>query len=301
MIFPAESSTSVPTYFLVCFLTLGACILGSWAAVKHPRLALGATVSVFLLFLFNRLISESGAQQGQPLSLRLFDLSKALSVLFTIILLALANLWLARTPGRAVPRGVARFFSVILCLNILETTLLAANSPSLNSGIYAVAAAALAVATLWLPWEMRDGVLGFSDRAYVLCFLACLSYLYLFLSLPGSGWIAWLVLLIPYLPASRTGHLWIAYRAYSVWIFLSFAHALGLIHFYRTPPAVLTDFMVALRGSALNEVILALAVASVFYLGYVRLIARRTPRRPANPPPAVTATDPARACNEAQP
>ncbi len=128
---------------------------------------------------------------------------------------------------------------------------------------------------LQLKWEIKDNTLGFTDRPFTLSYLASLTYLLFFINPPGSGWISFFVLLVPYLPFSRAGHAWMAYRAYSLWIFLTFAHVLGLIDFYRTPPAALDELLQSIRHSTLSEIVLLVAVVSVGHLTWQRWTAFR--------------------------
>lgn len=268
---------SPPTvqYFAVAVATLGACYLGSRLAVRHPGPTLAAALVALAIFALNRTFTQ--AQPGtQDSNVQLFDTLKALSVLVPSVIFAYCNLKLRHR--KDVPASVGHLFSAILCLNILETIILAVKAPGVQGLIYAGTAAVLALSVLLLRWNIAGGVLGFSDKPLVLSYLACISYLLLFLYPIGSGWLSWLVLLVAYIPFSRTGHDWIAHRAYSLWIFHIVAHALGLMPFFRSPPAFVIEFMTSLRQSALNEVVLITAVGSVVVLIVHRASASRSSR-----------------------
>lgn len=257
------------TYLSACGIMLISCVIGSWAVVRHRYLAFLVTLAALPIFLLALIFNRGSFASGLSSSHEIFIILKPLSVFVPIVLYAYVNL--KTSASNAVPNLVKNFFSIVLFLNIAETTLFATGSSGIHGAIYAATALVLAVFSLRLPWTFQDGILGFSDRPFAIAFLTTLSYLYLFLFPPGTGWLAWMILLIPYLPISRIGHPWFAYRAYSLWVFFNFGFTLGLMQFYRELPLSINSMITTLRGSVLNELVLAAAILSTSFLFYSRV------------------------------
>ena len=256
------------TYLLVSAGTLAASWIGAWAAVRFPKRALQAFVATFALFLVSIVINHASLAASTG-SKTLFLWLKPFSVYVPVLLLAYVNLKLQDKDE--VPIALARLFSVILSFNLLQTGLYGLDAPDLASGLYIALTLVISLAALRLKWEVKSGVLGFTDKTFVIANLTCLSYLYLFLFPPGTGWLSWAILLVPYIPASRMGHTWFAFRAYSLGIYLIFTHTLGLVHFYRALPVEIAELMADLKRSPLPGLVLLAGAVSVAFLVHAQI------------------------------
>jgi hypothetical protein len=58
---------------------------------------------------------------------------------------------------------------------------------------------------------------------------------------------------------------------YSLWVFFNFGFTLGLMQFYRELPLSINSMITTLRGSVLNELVLAAAILSISFLFYSRV------------------------------
>ena len=271
-------------YFSVCIAAIALSLIAPWLAVRNPRAAFFATAAMVPLVVYNFPTGQGATANGQMMSLQLFDWLKSTSVLVPTVLFSYANLKLRE--GGQVPTYVMRFFETVLCLNILETIVLANIAPSLNGVIYTAAAMLLAALSFGMRWQVAHGTLGFSDKPFFVCYLACIGYMIFFLNPAGSGWLSVGVLLISYVTLFHNGHLWPAYRVYSLWVYMSLTHALDLKTFFRSPPTAFIDLMNGIRNSWLNEVLLVIAVGTVVALIHARLAAWKRGRisgQPAEP------------------
>lgn len=261
-------------YYLVCIGILGACALGGRFIAKRPRLAFPLTAAGVPLFLILWIINYGAVVENQSVYIAFFSWFKSFSVCVPIAWIAYNNARLSSE--EKVSEFVKKSFSAILCINILETIIWTLEKPGLHSWLFSTTALTVGLAALKINWTVDKGVLGFSDKLFLRAYLGCLSYLHLFLFPPGSGWLAWLVLLIPYVTSFRSPHLWFADRAYSLWIFLNFTYTLGLLPYYRALPASLDQVMSFIRQSFLNELTLLIAVGlslhlAIFHLRWARI------------------------------
>jgi hypothetical protein len=271
------------TYLLVSAGTLAVSWIGAWAAVKFPKRALQAFITTFALFLISIVINHDSLAASTE-SKTLFLWLKPFSVYVPVVLLAYVNL---KLQGKdEVPLALARLFSVILSFNLLQTALYGLDTPDLASVIYIGLTIVISLAALRLKWEVKRGVLGFTDKTFVIANLTCLSYLYLFLFPPGTGWLSWAILLVPYIPTSRMGHAWFAFRAYSLGIYLIFTHTLGLVHFYRALPVEIAELMANLKGGPWPGLVLLAGAVSVAFLVHAHIRQLRGHKLTDPPSPA---------------
>lgn len=191
-----------------------------------------------------------------------FNVLKSFSVFVPVSLYAAANYWQESLKNRR--RLIANFFSFILALNIFETALIGIEEGTWQGYVYAGLAIALSVLAFKQRWRFEDGILGFTNTAWTLSFGLVLSYLYLFMFPPGSGFMAWLILLICYLPFKHMGHHFFPLRAYSLCIYFVFIFNLDLLDSIKAMPIFLEEGMIWLQSSSFKEILLGLAIISLY-------------------------------------
>ncbi len=248
-----------PAFFPVAWalpaFLLSACAWGSGLLLRHPRLAMWLGLSGAIA------LSLAGSLTGA-------------TVLAIVAVFAWANLQMAhdtgdREEGALAPPGIGRAFSVLLALSLLASLPAALARPGLPGALFALATAVLALSALRIKWRVSEGRLGFSDTPFTWAYLGCMAYQALFLSPPAAGALAFVLLLVPYVPMARSGHDWAAHRLYSVGLFLVLESQMARGPWSPAPPLPgLEATMTALGASVLHEITL---VTAIFFVGLVVL------------------------------
>ncbi len=252
-----DTPAFLPVAWALPAFLLSACAWGSGLLLRHPRLAmwLGLTGAIAL--------SLDGSLAGAV-------------VLTTVAAFAGANLHLARDAvdreeGALAPPAWGRAFSALLGLSLLASLPAALARPSLPSALFALATTVLALSALGTKWRVSEGRLGFSDTPFTWAYLGCMAYQALFLSPPAAGALAFVLLLVPYVPLARSGHDWAAHRLYSVGLFLVLESLMARGPWSPAPPLPgLEAAMVALGASLLHDTTLAIAIFCVALVALCR-------------------------------